>query len=262
MIEYVSAEQFNGLAAGGNTEPIKFGCRTSDGEIANYFTKSTWGKCPVESLVREAVSYQLATDLGLRVAAGACVLIPAELVDIASGVDRVIGERLRSAVVPSFGSRNVGDGFRWCIEVPPGIPHEEVAEIWAFDRLTLNPDRRRGRPNCLANDKYIALIDHELALEVTGIGGLVPYPWSDGSIKKSETLQPHLFWDFIKGSGASLERMAESWEKVSEDAIRSYVDCLPDTWKASSVTDEIIQYLLILKANIRIAFKQLRGALI
>jgi len=54
---------------------------------------------------------------------------------------------------------------------------QDTTEIFAFDLMVQNPDRRKGKPNLLRKGDELAIFDHEMAFSF--LYALVPneYPW-------------------------------------------------------------------------------------
>lgn len=180
MIRSVDAERFDRLATSGRTIPYRIACRDNSGRLIDVIAKLTWAKCPVSSLIREAIAAQLLRDLGIDVATPVFVNFDdlfIESVRIAGR--RNEADRLAAAVRPAFGSCHLGDGYQICSPNIATAMTQQAAEIWAFDQLVMNPDRLTSRPNCLTDGTRIALIDHELSLNVVGLGLFLPPPWEE-----------------------------------------------------------------------------------
>ena len=71
----------------------------------------------------------------------------------------------------AFGSKHLPPGYTsW--PLGKSIPKDALvtaAEIFAFDVLIVNDDRRPENPNCLFSGSSLAIYDHEAALFTKGI---------------------------------------------------------------------------------------------
>ncbi|MDC8013869.1 HipA family kinase [Tahibacter soli] len=263
MIETVHAERFDHQAAHGRTEPLFLSCRRASGESIDVVAKFTWAHCTRGGLTREVIASLLLQDLGIPAATPLLV----EFDDFLADSLQLIGQpqlaaRVRSSVTPAYGSKVLGTGYALCTEdSATGSLGRQAADAWAFDQLILNPDRRPTKPNCLTNGMQIALIDHELALDVVGIGILVPAPWATPlTFLGSES--EHVFERAIKGRGFDLGELEQRWRGIGEERIRGYAACVPAAWNDGTETlKEIVEYLAALQMNLSAAFDRLRKVL-
>jgi hypothetical protein len=195
----------------------------------------------------ELISAQLADDLGLQAP-------PAAVVDVPVGFEAIIPEKELAAMVKSspgsnFGSVHLGAGFTtW----PPGRdPHgaqrDQAADVFAFDTLVQNPDRRVVNPNLWARSDRIGVYDHEQAfsfLSMQIIGG-APKPWSVASQAKSfRFLEQHIFYRSLRGGRLSLGPFKEKLGSLTNKQIQAYADSVPAAWCGKSdLCERIAEYL-------------------
>lgn len=97
----------------------------------------------------EAIAAMLATDLDLPVPEPFLVALEPEF--IAGLPDEIVATMARRSSPLAFGSQHLPPGYTsW--PVGKAIPKEALAtaaEIFAFDALIVNDDRRPENPNCL-----------------------------------------------------------------------------------------------------------------
>lgn len=253
MVETVEAERFDHEAVGGATLPIKMECVTRLGKKVDVFVKCSSDQCSGGGLVRELIGCLLAQRLGFAVGCPVLVEFSDELLDQIRLVSPSAANRMRAALRPAFGSIGLGPGFRLCRPPLPDSAVEVTAtEIWAFDQLALNPDRNSTKPNCLINKDILAVIDHEKALSVQGIGGLVPAPWEDRWIPVSS----HLFHDIVRSRNLEFQSLKDRWRTVDSGTIEEILSSVPVTWD-EEVKREVGIYLTDLSANLDQAFLNL-----
>lgn len=183
MLELVTAVRFDGRVSSGRTVPCRLTCETVGGDEVDVVAKLSKGcERGVAALCIEAISALLAADLDLPVPEPFLVsLVPEFIADLP--VPKVAEMARRSSPI-AFGSRHLPPGYTsW--PVGKAIPREAVAiaaEIFSFDALIANADRRAENPNCLFSGAALAIYDHELAFITEGIIGWRP-PWEIGSLE-------------------------------------------------------------------------------
>jgi hypothetical protein len=259
VFEIVNALSYQNEAAGGVTCPSRMLCEANSGKVLDVFVKSSGPNCTVKALTNELIVFSLAKGLGIPVAQ--CVLVAASklFLDALQSVEntKVVALRMRHSVMPLFGSVNVGAGFRLCSKAM--VPEEKIAaqgvELWAFDELVLNPDRRFVKPNCMTDGKQLIAIDHEKALDTAGIETLFPAVWQAHWTPNSQ----HLFFSQVKNSHTKLDRLQNAFEHLDMAALLQGCG-VPVEWKLDPSDTGVVDYLTKLKANADAAFNNLKKA--
>jgi hypothetical protein len=170
MLGDVTAISFVRRLGSGRTKPPLLDCETAGGERVEVVAKLSGSACGIHGVLREAV-------MALHLVDGFIDALPRDQPELA--------QQMRVSVFPTFG----------CCKLPPGFSVwsadreineqaiEAAAEIFAFDALTLNADRRLKNPNCLWNGKSFAIFDHELGLDSAQVGTiLLPAPWQQNGL--------------------------------------------------------------------------------
>ena len=138
---------------------------------------------------------------------------------------------------------------------------QDTAEIFAFDLMVQNPDRRKDKPNLLRKGDELAIFDHEMAFSF--LYALVPneYPW-DG--KGMEFAKDHVFYDGLKGHNVSMERIQGALEAIDDRRFGMYVDAIPGDWRNDNrdAPERIKDYLKQARDNSKKLFKKIREVLI
>jgi len=258
MLENLTAERYYGNAVGAATKPSKMGCRSSSGTVIDVFVKCSWLQCPPGGLVREVVSALLADALQIPSAKPSLVHIEQELLDQIQAISPETCVRMSNSVVPMYGSIALGTGYSLCTPgapLGPGIIRS-AAEIWAFDQLVLNPDRNARKPNCMLKGDGLAIIDHEKALMVEGVGGfLLPAPW-DAHWTPDVS---HIFNEAVRSGSFDLTRLQNAWREIDGEKTQKILSYVPQSWDIEGVMGSIGNYLADLHANLDSAFKNLMG---
>jgi hypothetical protein len=243
----LTAAQFIKPMSTGRNRPLLLGCEDSADNPFEVVVKFRGKEMDAKAQIAELVTAQLADDLGLQVPQAAVVDVPA-------GFDAIIAEEDLAAMVKSspglnFGSLNLGAGFTtW----PPGrnlvgAQRDQAADIFAFDTLIQNPDRRAVNPNLWARSDKLGVYDHEQAfsfLALPILGGS-PKPWQAAKQPKSfQFLEQHIFYHSLRGGRLNLGPFEEKLGRLTGKQIQGYVDAVPAAWrKGNDFCDLLAEYL-------------------
>jgi hypothetical protein len=176
----LTAMQFIKPMATGRNHPLLLGCEKAGGDTFEVVVKFRGKEMDGKAQAAELLTALLADDLGLQVPQAAVVDVPA-------GFESVIAERefvklVKGSPGLNFGSVHLGAGFTtWPPgSNPVGAQRDQAADIFAFDTLIQNPDRRPVNPNLWARSDKLGVYDHEQAfsfLSLPIIGG-APKLWA------------------------------------------------------------------------------------
>ena len=125
----------------------------------------------------------------------------------------------------NFGSVHLGAGFTtWPPgRHPVGTQRDQAADIFAFDTLVQNPDRRAVNPNLWARSDRLGVYDHEQAfsfLSLPIIGG-APKPWAAASHGNGfRFLEQHVFYGSLRGGRLNLGPFKEKLGALTDKRIQ------------------------------------------
>jgi hypothetical protein len=231
----------------GRNRPLLLGCEDAAGDKFEVVVKFRGREMTDKAQSAELIAAQLADDLGLQAPQAA-------VVDVASGFEAIIPEKGLAAMVKSsagsnFGSVHLGAGFTtWPPgRAPFGAQRDQAADIFAFDTLIQNPDRRAANPNLWARSNRLGVYDQDQAflfLSVPIIGG-APKPWSVANQAASfRFLEQHIFYHSIRGGSLNLGPFKEKLGALTDEQIRWYIDTVPAAWRnQSDFCERIAEYL-------------------
>lgn len=114
----------------------------------------------------------------------------------------------------------------------PSSLFQTATEIFAFDAMIQNPDRRVDKPNVLWKADQLYIIDHEMGFSFIYDIGLQSAPWQ---ISAQNWLANHLFYQQLKGRTISLDRFAGALETITEDIINGIIMSIPTAWRTDNV---------------------------
>lgn len=259
MLPEVTAVRFEKVMGSGRTQPCLMVCEDATGEEVELVVKMRGHlQIPPGGLMAEAMTSLLAIDLDLPVQTPYRVRIEREF------ADTVPDAALREVIV-----RSVGLNFR-CEKWKPGYTiwprdkrpsrgmRQTAMEVFAFDGLIQNPDRRAVNPNCVYLGDDLLLYDHESAF--THFLTILSKPlWESGGV---DFLKQHIFWQALRGESLELGRLQGSMEAIDADRITEYLQSIPDEWNGQAITGDGIQsHLLDCIANFKLIQLQLQATL-
>lgn len=262
MLDALTAARFDRRMTRGRTGPFLLQGENSAGDAVEVVAKFTSTQLPVEGLVREAFGALLAADLGLPVPACYCVTVPPDFVSAVASSHPTDGAALAAAIPIGFGSAKLPPGFAaWMPERHlPKAMQQAAAEIYAFDLLIQNPDRRPENPNLQSKGDDFAIFDHELALVTEGILFWRP-PWEAGALDAMGTPARHVLYPALRGSKPDLARLVGTWEAIDEARLAVYRAALPPQWtptaQVAHTADAAIDFLRNLCHHIRPAMREI-----
>lgn len=208
--------------------------------------------------MREGLCAMLANDLGLPVPECFVVRIEPNFIDSIVPSAPAIAAALRSTVPLGFGSARLPPGFSaWMPErrIPKAM-RPSAAEIFAFDLLVQNSDRRPDNPNMQSRGDEFAIFDHELALMIEGVLFWKP-PWEPGSLEAAAAPDKHLLRRELKGSEPDLTRLVGAWEVINDQRLAEYRAALPPEWATPAESaDAAIAFLRNLRDHVRPAVQE------
>ena len=259
MLNHVTAVRFDGRVQSGRTAPCRLTCEAADGAEVEVVAKLSDG-CDrkVTALAMEAIAAMLAADLDLPVPEPFLVTLEPEF--IAGLPDETVAGMARRSNPVAFGSKHLPPGYTsW--PIGKAIPKDALAtaaEIFAFDVLIVNDDRRPVNPNCLFSGSSLAIYDHEMAFFTEGIVGWQP-PWEISSLDSFKQTRRHLFSEQLCGKAVNYDRFAGAWLTVTNERLAAYRAALPDAWNAASQhADKALLYIGQVRDNIEAALQEVK----
>jgi hypothetical protein len=229
----VTATQFLQPMKTGRNRPLLLGCEDGVGKKFEVVVKFRGQQMSEQAQTAELIAAQLADDLGLQVPQAA-------VVDVPTGFEAVVlmpeeAEIVKRSSGPNFGSVHIGPGFTTWLpgRSPYGAQRDQAAEVFAFDTLVQNPDRRPITPNLWVKSDRIGVYDHEQAFSFLylQIIGAAPRPWSTASQGKDfGFLEQHIFYRSLRGSRLNLGLFAEKLRVLADEQLEKYVESVPTEW--------------------------------
>jgi hypothetical protein len=244
----VSAFNLHEQFPSGRTAPFLVEARDENGEIHEVVVKIfSEGEGGHKASAAELVCSLLGHALGLR---------PPEpyLVTLPEGFESLVGCETTKAKIqqtegPYFGCKYLPGAS---IVSPERSISEsklsEAAQIFTFDGLIQNPDRKVRKPNLLESDEGYHLIDHDQALgdfRFPSISEAIA-PWEDRAkgYPAYDFLKNHLFHQGLQSKEEFFENAEKQLAELNPDLILAIVESVPPTWWGdSAMSQELKDYL-------------------
>ncbi len=229
-IPYLHASSYQRRMTTGRTRPCLFICEDSSGELnGEYVVKMKAGLDNWKvGLVAELLASQVADFLDIPVPEPAIIEIDPELASIID--DPQLADNIRNSAGDNFGSKLITGGFKtWPIgEAIPLSLRQLACEIFAFDALIQNLDRKPENPNILWRGDELYILDHETSFSFV-------YPII-GQEATMDFLRGHLFYQSLKAEAINLDRFAGALETLSEERLNNLIANIPKEWNNEHMT--------------------------
>jgi hypothetical protein len=229
MLQSVTAVHLHRMMTSGRTRPALFGCNGDTGIYAGDFVVKLVASMDTKDRgpANELIASRLAGHFGILHPEAAAVTVAAELTKWLVEQNHEISRTIGSG--PNFGSRLLTDVSVW----PPGRPLPDAmipaaAQIFAFDALICNDDRRRNNPNILVRGDEIFVIDHEAAFAFLYLVASRARSWE---CRSRNSLQNHVFFFQLRRQQISLAPFTQRLAQLSDTVLETIVADLPGQWR-------------------------------
>jgi hypothetical protein len=232
VLELIATQFIKPMSTGRN-HPLLLVCENAGGDKFEVVVKLRGREMDERAQMAEFLSAQLADDLGLQAPQAALVHVPAGFEAIIP--DRELVKLVKGSPGLNFGSLHLGAGFTtWPPgRHPVGAQRDQAADIFAFDTLVQNPDRRAVNPNLWARSDRLGVYDHEQGfsfLSLPIIGG-APKPWAAASHGNGfRFLEQHVFYGSLRGGRLNLAPFKEKLGALTDKRIQACLGTVPAEW--------------------------------
>ncbi|MBI5057138.1 MAG: hypothetical protein HZB61_11040 [Nitrospirae bacterium] len=234
-IPVLNASSLQRVLPSGRTKPCIFFCEDESGDSnGEYVVKLKAGmENGVNGLAAELIASQLAAFLDIPTPEPAIIEIDPLLAEVIS--DPALSRKIKGSSGPNFGSRVITGGFEtWPVgKAIPSSLRTLAAEIFAFDALIQNPDRKVKKPNILWKGDDLYIIDHEMSLMFIYEILPMPTPWQ---ITNLNFIKDHLFYENLKGQAVNLDRFAGALELLTDNAMETILTNVPEDWRSNNIS--------------------------
>ncbi|MFI0609460.1 MAG: HipA family kinase [Anaerolineae bacterium] len=154
-----------------------------------------------------------------------------------------VSERIKKSPGENFGSQQIIPAMTFQSLRP--TDKMMAAEIFAFDMLIQNPDRRPRKPNLFEGPKGLTIIDHEMAFPFSNpelVIGKLPEAWEIHA--GNQLVTGHLFYPDLRGKvpPGAFDNFTNRVGNISDEHIRLLAESVPESWRTNGI-QHICSYL-------------------
>jgi hypothetical protein len=233
MIQSLVATQSHRLMLSGRTSPILCGCEDhSERHVGDFVVK-------LKGCVERGEQGMLSELFASRMASHFGILVPEPvLVEISPGFSDLVAQRhpsildgVRNSVGLNFGSKLLVGVATWPVDkVIPESMHQSALNVFAFDALIQNPDRRFDNPNLLVSGDDVYVYDHESAFSFLLAIAPSRAPWT---LENEVYLDRHAFFRGLKGQPHDTMDTSDfisRLKSLTDDTLRQITADIPERW--------------------------------
>lgn len=239
LVEHVEAELFHSFTESGYSRPARVTCSRKDGSKVDVYVKFLGGIRNREfGLAAELLCSLLARELNLATPTPFIVNLSAEFL---AGVPKAAQDLIRRSLGLNFGSESAPEGFSF---VPPNprVPlalRPTAAQVFAFDSIVQNYDRKSDNPNLLWDRTKILMIDHEGALNP-----VLNNPAPSFGALELDRFYDHVFYAAVSPGDAEYAGFAEALGRLSSARIDRLLGEIPVPWQIKEGLAKVREHLL------------------
>ena len=230
MLQQAEATVFHRFMTSGRTSPAVFGCVTEgDDEEEEFVVKLAGGsETGTAGLLCEAVAAELADYFGIDHPEQAAVALDEDLAKLVALQEPSKAGLIGGSVGMNFGTKLLTNLITWPVDrTPTASQFERACEIFAFDALIQNPDRRFSNPNLGTVGNQIYIFDHELAFSFRLDIFPSQEPWK---ISNQPFWAEHVFFNALRHKPLQLDGFTELLANLPITLFDQLEDVMPPEW--------------------------------
>jgi hypothetical protein len=228
MIQTLTAVQFTRFMTSGRTSPALCGCEDEFGASAGEYVIKLRGSVHERGLLCELLGAKLADHFELASPAPALVVLEPSLTELIANTDESKANIVRESAGLNFGTQLLIGFSTWPVDKQiPEAMRQAAINVFAFDALLQNPDRRHANPNLLTSGDTIMVFDHEVAFSF--LLDLFPSsrPWD---LSDQAYLSDHVFYRQLKSQRIDLTRFTAKLNQLSNEILEEIFADIPPEW--------------------------------
>jgi hypothetical protein len=239
VVEHVEAEHFHSFSESGYSRPARVTCSRKDGSKVDVYVKFMGGvRNRGFGLGAELLCSLLAQELNLGTPTPFIVNLSTEFL---AGVPKEAQDLIQRSLGLNFASESAPAGFSL---VPPNarVPlslRPAAAEVFAFDIIIQNYDRKSDNPNLLWDRTKILVLDHEGALSP-----LLKNSAPSFSALELDRFYDHVFYSAVSPGDAGYASFTEALGRLSSSHIDKLLGEIPVPWQITEDLAKVREHLL------------------
>jgi hypothetical protein len=255
MIQTLTAVQFTRFMTSGRTSPALCGCEDVSSNAAGDYVVKLRGAVQQRGLTNELLGARLAAHFELSSPPPALIMLEPAMAELIASTDLSKAEMVRGSIGLNFGTQVLIGFSTWPVDKHiPEAMQEAAVDLFAFDALLQNPDRRNSNPNLLAGGDTIMIFDHEIAFSF--LLDLFPSltPWN---LDRQGYLTDHVFYRQLKAQKIDLTRFTAKLDGLSGTVLEEIFADVPQEWNNEN-GPKISQHLLTVRDHSEEFAEQIR----
>lgn len=202
-----------------------------------------------EASARELVAAFIAMELDFNIPSPAIINVSAEFVQTMRGTPNF--SVASNSLGYNFGNEYVKEGYQALIRgqrIPPELL-ERLQELFVFDILISNSDRRTDKPNFLTNGKQELIFDHELAFSFTLLLSFSKNkePWLMKD-QEMEWIRHNYCYGVLQGKDIDFSKFVAKFSVLNPNFWQKVSSLVPSDWQTSQLA-EIQAYVQTIVQN-------------
>jgi hypothetical protein len=228
MIQNLTAVQFTRFMTSGRTSPVLCGCEDQSAAPAGDYVVKLRGALQSAGLVNEIIGAKLAAHFGLPSPTPALIMLEQKLADLIAGIEPSKADLISQSVGLNFGTEAATGFMTWPVDKRvPEVLMQTAVNIFAFDALVQNPDRRHSNPNLLSKGDSLLIFDHEIAFSFLLEIFPSPTPWR---LDRQQYLSNHVFYQQLRAQEIDLSAFTGHLSQLTEAAFEEILADIPVEW--------------------------------
>jgi hypothetical protein len=233
MVPRLTAIQFERFMNTGRTSPALCGCEDRAGRMVGEYVVKLRGAVGESGLVNELIASRLAAHFGIASPEPALIAIEQALAELVANMQPSNAARIRDSVGLNFGTQVLSGVSTWPVDKSiPEVMWQAAVDIFAFDALIQNPDRRYGNPNLFTRGDSLLVFDHEMAFSFLVAVLPSPTPWK---LDRQPYLRDHVFYRKLKSTPIDFTGFSASLGGLSDALLRGILTDVPAEWNNENV---------------------------
>ncbi len=218
--------------ATGRTSPALCACEDEAGVAAGDYVVKLSGSVVPPGLLNELLAAKLAVRFGLASPEPAIVMLEPALVELIAKAEPAKAGLIRGSMGANFGTKALTGVSTWPVDKSiPEAMWQAAVDVFAFDALIQNPDRRFDNPNLFSRGDRLIVFDHETAFSLVQAIVRSSNPWR---LDDQEYLRHHVFYRKLKSKPIDLTDFAASLSTLSNPLLGDLVTEAPVEWNNES----------------------------
>jgi hypothetical protein len=253
MIERWLAERIEEVKTNGRTQPLVTTCSPEDppeDEDAplprKKFLVKALGASPdvhAQGLFNELFGSMLACLLGLKTAPPALIVIDQPFIDAHRPL--LVANNMNLQPGLAVGLDYVDPIHPYFPDYELTVPRHirQAADIYAFDMLIDNSDRRTEKPNCGWRNGELFPFDFDLSFQFLQLLVVLKQPWEiDDKMSRA-----HLFYGNLKNKRGLFTDFCNRLAGVSGGIMEEWVRTMPGTWTTNAA--KVLDYIRLVRSH-------------